>query len=146
MAHFQTLVNAEQLVGDSQADDQTKDDSPKDLAERVAEHGLEVFRGKLSFPVNLTKDPAPFVDDLGLFACRSPDTHGIMDDYGSKCGSNGKIGSPDSFGVGDAGYQGNDPCSMTGRHSPGTNQQMADELTFKQCIDEWLEQLRYKKR
>lgn len=125
--------------------DQAEDGSSKHLAERVSQHGFQVFRSELALPMDVAEDAAPFVDDLRLLACLPPDTHGIVDDNRSKRGSYGEVYSTYSLGESDAGHQCNHSCRMAGGHAAGADKQMPREPTLKEGIDKRLEQLRKKK-
>ena len=95
-----------------QPHDKPKDGSSQHLAERVTQHGLQIFRGELTFSVDVTENTAPLVDDLGLLAGRPSDAHGIVNDNRRKGGGYGKVYSPDALGEADAGHQCNDAGGM----------------------------------
>lgn len=105
-------LNACNVLRDRQSYYQAKDGACEYLAEGVAEHGLEVFRIERSFPVEVAEQAAPLVDDFSLFACSSPDAHGIMDDNRSKRDGYGKIDSAHSLSESNAGGQGYYPCGV----------------------------------
>ena len=111
--------------------DQAEDGSSKHLAERVSQHGFQVFRSELALPMDVAEDAAPFVYDLRLLACRPPDTHGIVDDHRSKRGCYGKVYGSHALGECYAGHQCNDSCRMAGWHTAGADKQMPRKPTLE---------------
>lgn len=108
----ETKLKSNDGVCHQQTHDKSKNDSPQHLAEGVPQHGLQIFRGELTFTVDIAENSTPLVDDLGLLARRPPDAHGIVDDYRCKGGGYGEVYSPDALGEADAGHQCNDSGGM----------------------------------